>query len=106
MTTADLNKLVLAKNPFVWRNNRGNFKKGMAYLRVGIPTPAKPDKYKGGDFIGFRMIDGKAIFLSIEVKGDGDTLKEGQICWHNLVIESGGISEIWSGDGTIKKGVI
>ena len=103
MTTKQLEDIAKEKYPFIFRNNRGQIKTDKGFIRYGIPEPAgKKELYKGGDFIGFieteiteDMIGKKvAIFLNVEIKGDGDTLKDGQKRWHNFVIEHGGISEI------------
>jgi hypothetical protein len=65
---------------------------------------------KGGDRIGFTEVvitadmvgTTRAIFISIEVKGQGDVLKVGQKKWHNFVLAHGGISEIWNNGEIIK----
>ena len=103
MTTGELNDAVQIKNPYVFRNNRGSVKTDRGYMTFGIPAPPrgrkeKDDDYKGGDYIGF---DCNGRFLNIEVKGDGDIIKPGQVRFHNWVIEHGARSEIWKGDGTI-----
>lgn len=57
----------------------------------------------GGDRVGWKSIVitpdmvGKivAVFLNIEEKTVNDRLKPGQRKWHNFVLESGGLSEIW-----------
>ena len=45
-----------------------------------------------------------AVFLNIEEKTVNDRLKPGQSKWHNFVLESGGLSEIWQEkkDGSIE----
>lgn len=106
MTTGELNDAVQIKHPYVFRNNRGSVKTDRGYITFGIPAPPrgrkeKDDDYKGGDFLGFEKINGKAMFLNVEVKGDNDIIKPGQVRFHNWVIEHGGLSEIWKGDGTI-----
>lgn len=126
MTTAELNDAAWKEHPYTFRNNRGAglFKKTYAtqdgahktvqqYITFGIPEPPrgrKPDDLKGGDRIGWtdvvitpEMVGRTiAVFTNIEIKGPGDVLDKGQIKWHNLVIEHGGISEIWHTDKVIK----
>jgi len=115
MTTAELTDKAWVKYPYTYRNNRGCVRSGSRFIRYGLPEPKgnKEDDsaMKGGDRIGFSevvitadMVGQKiAVFTSIEIKGPGDRLKQGQINWHNFVIEHGGISEIWTSDGEIKK---
>ena len=127
MTTAELNDAAWRARPYTWRNNRGSglFKKTYTtsdglhrtvqqYITFGIPDPPrgrKPDDLKGGDRIGWTDIIitpemvGKtvAVFTSLEIKGPGDVLDKGQIKWHNLVLEHGGISEIWKPTEVISK---
>jgi len=85
-----------------------------SFIKFGIPEPKGKEKLedkKGGDRIGFdeviitpEMVGKKiAVFTNVEVKGDGDVLISGQIDWHNFVLDHGGISEIWHGDGSIDK---
>ena len=106
MKTKEIEDLAWLSFPFTWRNNRGAIKTKTGYITYGIPDPPRgnqPDNLKGGDRIGWtRKIitpdmvgESVAIFTSIEIKGPGDVLKNGQINWHNLVLENGGISEIW-----------
>ena len=113
MTTAEVNDKAWLSHPFTYRNNRGCVKSGNRFIRYGIPEPKgnkeSDDAMKGGDRLGFTEVVitpemvGKtvAVFTSIEVKGDGDRLKSGQIKWHNFVIEHGGVSQIWKGNGDI-----
>jgi hypothetical protein len=117
MTTKQLEDLAWTVYPYTYRNNRGIFRVGKSFIRCGIPEPRgneKPDDKKGGDRIGWTPVEitsdmvGKtlAVFINIEIKGPGDTLKPGQIKWHNFVLEHGGLSEIWYDDGMIIKGEI
>jgi hypothetical protein len=113
MTTAELNDKAWRDYPYTYRNNRGCVRAGSRFIRYGIPEPKgnkeDDDAMKGGDRIGFSEVVitadmvGKtvAVFTSIEVKGDGDRLKSGQIRWHNFVLKHGGISEIRKGNGEI-----
>lgn len=115
MSTATVNDEAWLKHPYTYRNNRGCTKTSDGrFLRYGIPEPRgheKPEDKKGGDRIGFDeivitadMVGKKvAVFTSIEIKGFGDVLKEGQANWHNFVIQHGGKSEIWKeqADGSI-----
>lgn len=110
MTEANIADMILLEYPFLYRNNRGSYKRDNNYIRYGIPDPPagrkeKDWEMKGGDRIGFIVKDGVAVFASFEIKTLGDRLKEGQINWHNFVIDNGGISEIWieQEDGSIKK---
>lgn len=115
MTTAEVNDAAWRAHPWTYRNNRGCAKTTDGrFIRFGIPEPKgkeKPTDKKGGDRIGFdevvitpEMVGKKiAVFVNIEIKGDGDVLKPGQISWHDFVIAHGGISEIWHGDGTIDR---
>lgn len=111
MTTKKLSDLALSRHPFMFRNNRGCARIGASVVRFGIPEPKgheKPSDLKGGDYIGIEEIIitpsmvGKsiAVFLNVEIKGEGDKLVEGQIRWHNFIIDHGGISEIWK-DGEV-----
>lgn len=114
MTTSVLNDKSWKKYPFTYRNNRGCVLTSSGrFIRYGIPEPKGKENdsdMKGGDRIGFSEITitpemvGKkiAVFTNIEIKGDGDKLKTGQILWHNFVIKHGGISEIWFGNGDIE----
>ena len=107
MSIKKLDEAVWLEYPFTWRNNRGTAQtKHGQFIRFGIPEPRTPEKdsdMKGGDRIGFTPVlitpdmVGRtiAVFTSIEEKTVNDRLKEGQINWHNFVIEHGGISEIW-----------
>jgi hypothetical protein len=114
LTTAEVNDAAWKEHPWTYRNNRGCVRSGNRFIRFGIPEPKgkeKPEDKKGGDRIGFdevvitQEMVGKtvAIFTNIEVKGNGDVLKPGQIDWHNFVLEHGGISEMWYGDGSVIK---
>jgi len=115
LTTSEVNDAAWVAHPYTYRNNRGCVKtEDGRFIRFGIPEPKgkeKPDDMKGGDRIGFDevvvtpgMVGKKiAVFASVEIKGDGDRLKSGQIAWHNFVLAHGGRSEIWYGDGTIDK---
>ena len=118
MTTQEISDAAWAAYPFTYRNNRGIFtkmyKQRKHTIRCGIPEPKgdeKDDDLKGGDRIGWTLTEitpdmvGKkiAVFTSIEIKGPGDKLKTGQIRWHNLVLQHGGISEVWTDDGIIKE---
>lgn len=115
MTTKELDEKAWLDHPYTWRNNRGSYRRSYtkkdgttstSYIYYGIPTPPRgkmPDKLKGGDRIGFTEIKvtpdmiGKklAVFTSLEIKGEGDKLVEGQIDWHNFVLKHGGISKIY-----------
>ncbi len=115
MTAAEIGDKALEKFPYIFRNNRGVFRRGKRFIRCGIPEPRprkqkngefkeSDDAMKGGDFIGFTQVEitpdmvGQtvAVFLNLEVKAKGDSLKSGQIKWHNFIIKSGGKSEIWA----------
>ena len=103
-TTQQLNEIVQLTHPYLYRNNRGSAKTGNGYITYGIPNPPKGRKeeeheLKGGDWVGFTVINKKAIFTSIETKSKTDRIKQGQVNWHNFVLENGGISEIWKHDG-------
>jgi len=108
MKATEVNDRAWLLFPMTWRNNRGALKTPNGFITYGIPDPPRrgEDKLKGGDRIGWKEITitpemvGKkiAVFTSIEVKATGDTLADGQLDWHNLVINSGGISEIWKAD--------
>lgn len=115
MTTSEVDTKAWLTYPFSYRNNRGTAKtKTGSFIRFGIPLPRgneRPKDKKGGDRIGFTEIEvtpdmvGKKIaaFINIEIKGDGDELAPGQIEWHNFVLEHNGLSEVWYGDGSVKK---
>lgn len=108
LSTKELHQLVELKYPHMWRNNRG----GRGKVRYGIPFPKNKEidsDMKGGDYIGFMRyghfdahgeIITRAIFMSIEIKSLNDKVKEGQIKWHNYVIENGGKSIILFADRT------
>lgn len=112
MTTGELQDSALEKYPFIFRNNRGAYKQeyetksGRAkarYITYGIPEPRRGRKesdsdMKGGDLIGF---SNTGTFINIEIKGPGDIIKEGQVKWHNFILQHGGISEIWLSTGKI-----
>ena len=114
MTTAELNDQAWNAHPWTYRNNRGCANTTRGFIRYGIPEPNgrnEPDEaMKGGDRIGFTDVvitpdmvgSTVAVFTSIEIKGQGDRLKEGQKRWHNFILSHGGISEIWN-DGEIIK---
>ena len=118
MTTSEVNDAAWQSHPWTYRNNRGCARTDDGrFIRFGIPEPKgreKPEDKKGGDRIGFDevvitpdMVGKKiAVFTSIEVKGDGDRLKPGQVSWHNFVINHGGKSEIWKGNGEVINGII
>lgn len=119
MTQQDLIDEVLTDTPRMFRNNRGVFateytdksgRRRQHFIRCGIPEPSGRESdaaLKGGDMIGWTetvitadMVGRKvAVFTSIEVKTEGDTIKSGQIGWHNLVLDCGGRSEIWKARG-------
>lgn len=115
MTTSEVNDRAWRAHPYTYRNNRGTAQtKDGRFIRFGIPEPLGhegPSDMKGGDRIGWTDVMvtpdmvGKqiAVFTSVEVKGDGDRLKEGQVKWHDFVLAHGGISEIWQGDGSVVK---
>jgi len=117
MTTKQLDEKAWKENPYTFRNNRGAVKGSRGgYFVFGIPEPPRGKKesdnaLKGGDRIGWTEVEitpdmvGKtiAVFTSIEIKGPGDKLKSGQIDWHNLVLEHGGISEIHYSTGEVVK---
>ena len=108
MTERELDDEAWAANPFTYRNNRGSYKVGNGYITYGLPPPphgrkeTEQDK-KGGDRIGFRQVTitpemvGKtvAVFLSIEEKTVNDRVHEGQLSWHNWLLQQGALSEIW-----------
>ena len=112
MLERELDDLAWVANPHTWRNNRGAIKTAKGYLRYGIPTPAKPDKLKGGDRLGWRQVtitpdmvgQTVAVFLSIELKTVNDHKAQGQIDWANFVRENGGLAEFWleQKDGSVK----
>jgi hypothetical protein len=121
MTTVEISDAAWREHNFTWRNNRGAglFKRQVdgkiitSYITFGIPDPPrgkKPDNLKGGDRVGWTDVIitpemvGKtiAVFTSLEIKGPGDVLDAGQKKWHNLVLEHGGISEIWYTDKVIR----
>jgi hypothetical protein len=107
MSIKTLDEAVWLENPYTWRNNRGTARTiDGRFIRFGIPEPTTretSENLKGGDRIGFTEVKitadmvGKtiAVFTSIEEKTVNDRLKNGQIKWHNFVIQHGGISEIW-----------
>jgi hypothetical protein len=112
MSTKQLEDIAKLRHPNVYRNNRGAVRIGGGYVRYGIPEPKRGEKdtdLKGGDFIGYEIIKitpdmvGKYIpvFCNIEVKGIRDRIKEGQVRYHNLIIDRGGISKIYLADGRI-----
>lgn len=115
MTTSQVTNKAWEAHPWTYKNNRGCVRTaGGGFLRYGIPEPTgkeKDDDMKGGDRIGFSEITitpdmvGKtlAVFTNVEIKGDGDVLKSGQVRWHNFVLAHGGVSEIWKGNGEIIK---
>ena len=115
MTTKQLDEAAWLQFPFTFRNNRGAVKTANGgYITFGIPEPPhgrKKDRLKGGDRIGWSEVEitpdmvGKriAVFTNIEIKGSNDQLKKGQIDWHNLVLQHGGISEIWHANGEVIK---
>ncbi len=79
----------LGKLPDVhlFRNHTGRamFPSGMT-VAVGIPSWGG-----GGDFIGWQVIDGQAVFLSVEFKRDkGGRRSEAQIKWASDVNRAGG----------------
>jgi hypothetical protein len=115
MTQQQIFDRILESKPYVFRNNRGRAKAvgkdgKPRFIRFGIPEPQgvkeTDESKKGGDYIGWTMTEitpdmvGKtvAIFTSVEAKTKHDVLKRGQVDWHNLVIDCGGISEIWHDD--------
>jgi hypothetical protein len=115
MNTKQIDDAAWKDHPYTFRNNRGIFQvvhtdtKGnrkLRWIRCGIPEPKgneTSENLKGGDRVGWTRVEitpdmvGKtvAVFTNIEIKGPGDTLEEGQKKWHNLVLQHGGISEIW-----------
>jgi len=116
MTTKEIDDAAWFKYPFTYRNNRGVAKTKKGFIRFGMPPPPagkQKDTLKGGDRIGFTpvvvtpdMIGKKiSIFTNIEIKGPGDKLVQGQIDWHNFVLNHGGISEIWYED-KVERGII
>ena len=116
MSTSTVSDSAWAAFPWTWRNNRGCAMVNGRFLRYGIPEPAgnkePDDALKGADRIGFSPLvitadmvgSTVAVFTSIEIKGHGDRLKEGQRRWHSFVIEHGGRSEIWkeNADGSVE----
>lgn len=114
ISAEELHDHALEKYPFLFRNNRGAYsqeyetKSGQirkSYITYGIPEPRKGAKesssdFKGGDLIGFTD-DDECRFINIELKGPGDIIKEGQVRWHNFILEHNGISEIWLSTGII-----
>lgn len=135
MTEANISDMILLKYPFMYRNNRGaafiektctskktgKIIKHKSFVRFGIPEPQKNEKdehMKGGDRIGFIEVEitpdmvGKtvAVFANIEIKAHGDTRIEGQVNFHNFVLEHGGISQFWeektTGEITVTEGEI
>jgi hypothetical protein len=122
MNEKELLDIIWFKYPYTYRNNRGRCMRtdengNRSPVRFGIPEPRgrKESDYdpKGGDRIGWHTkkitkdMVGKniAVFTNIEAKTKNDVIKPGQIKFHNQVILSGGISEIWieQEDGSIKK---
>lgn len=70
----------------LWRNHSGLavFQSGMT-CRVGIPSEG------GGDYLGFIVENGIAVFLSVEFKRlSGGRVAEKQNQWRDFVIKSGG----------------
>ena len=113
MSTKSVDMEAWKVHPFTYRNNRGTaFTKQGQFISFGIPEPRKGELMRGGDRIGFDvveitpdMIGSKvAIFTSIEIKGYGDHIRAGQDKWHNFVLDNGGHSEIWKEkkDGSIE----
>lgn len=88
--------------------------KGVKHLKEHQLVVVGPSKISyglqpgSGDRVGFTPIKitpdmvGKTIpvFTSIEEKNEGDNLSDKQKNWHKMVLDAGGISEIWY----IKKG--
>ena len=120
MTTKQIDELAWEAHPFTWPNNRGAgiLKNGNRerFIRFGFPPPPagkKKDKLKGGDRIGWTeivitpdMVGKKiAVFTNIEIKGPGDTIKDGQKDFHNMILSHYGISEIWYEDRIIKEAI-
>lgn len=115
MTAKKIEEMAWLEFPYTCINSRGHALVNGQYIRYGIPTPIgkkeKPDDMKGGDRIGFKLIEvtpemvGKTIpiFTSVEIKTINDNLKTGQIRWHNWILKLGGISEIWK---ETKKGLV
>lgn len=113
MTTKQLDEQAWKAHPYTFRNNRGGVKTAFGgYITFGIPEPPhgrkeKDSDLKGGDRIGWTEVEitpnmvgtTVAVFTNIEIKSPGDTLKQGQIAWHNKVIQHGGISKIWTNKG-------
>lgn len=114
MNAKQIEDLAWQAHPYTFRNNRGSYKTASGhYIRYGIPEPRHPDTLKGGDRIGWHEITitpdmvGKkvAVFCNIEIKTKNDRIHPAQKRWHNLVLEHGGISEIWqeAKNGDIKR---
>lgn len=108
LTAKEIEDKAWLKYPYTYRNNRGACKTERGYITYGLPEPPhgrkeQDDEMKGGDRVGFDVVEitpemvGKkiAVFANIEIKTQNDRLKTGQIRFHNFVLESGGISEIW-----------
>lgn len=113
-TTAQLNEKAMILYPHTHKNNRGIFRKGKSFIRCGYPEPKGNEKdsdLKGSDRCGYKTIIIKpedvgkkiAVFVGIELKGPGDKIKEGQVKFHNLILEAGAISEIHLCTGEIIK---
>lgn len=112
LSTGELQDRALEKYPFIFRNNRGAYKQEYEtksgairsrYITYGIPEPRRGKKesdsdMKGGDLVG---LSDTGIFINIEIKGPNDIIKEGQVRWHNFILQHGGISEIWLSTGKI-----
>lgn len=113
MNQREIFDLIQKNNHFVFRNNRGAGFINGSFVKFGIPEPKLhegDDMLKGGDYIGFEVVEitpemiGKkiAVFKSIEAKTAKDKLKSGQIRWHNLILDYGGLSEIYFEDKIVK----
>jgi len=117
MTTKEIDESAWMKHPFTWPNNRGagilKNNNRERYITFGFPPPPPKgkDKLKGGDRIGWTevlitpdMIGKKiAVFTNLEIKGPGDTIKDGQKNFHNMILKHHGISEIWFEDKIIRE---
>jgi hypothetical protein len=118
MTTKQLDDMAWFEHPFTYRNNRGACKTADGrFLRFGIPEPpvrGKKDSLKGGDRIGFTEVkitadmvgETLAVFTNVEIKGPGDKLKQGQIDWHNFILQHGGISKIYKPKEVVKDEIL
>jgi len=107
MSTKTTDEAAWLANPYTYRNNRGTAHTNRGrFIRFGIPEPRgkeTADDLKGSDRIGFEeievtadMVGSKvAVFKGVEIKGYGDSLKPGQISWHNFLLEHGARSEVW-----------